>query len=175
MTDYHTAAPFDRPADEISLIPTGYRPAYSGPKTDLGRSAMAGGGNWAQRIGRHMLPDGSVAVPPRIAAWLEKRAGVTHDRRIALRDTDPTAYAVLAALRLAALYHCSGTGTELPAQQHRTQELRLWMSTSTAAALFGVTDRAIRKWIATGKLPATRHGGRWLINRNHLQALALSA
>jgi excisionase family DNA binding protein len=173
MTDHHTAAPFERPADEITLTSTGYRSAYLGPRAGLGHGALAG--DWAERIGRHILPDGSVAVPPRIAAWLEKRAGLTNDRRIALRDTDPAAYAVLAALRLAALNHFSGTGTKLAAQQHLTQELRVWMSTSTAAALLGVTDRAIRKWIATGKLPATRHGSRWLINRNHLQALALSA
>jgi len=172
MTE-HTTAPFDRPAGEISLTPAGYRSAYLGPRTSLGRGAMAG--DWAEQIGRHILPDGSVAVPPRIAAWLEKRAGVTNERRIALRDTDPAAYAVLAALRLVTLYDCSDAGAKLAAQQHLTQELRMWMSTSTAAALLGVTDRAIRKWIAAGTLPATRHGGRWLINRNHLQALALSA
>jgi excisionase family DNA binding protein len=175
MTDYQTAAPFDRPADEISLTPTGYRLTYPGPKADLGRSATAGGGDWPQRIGRHILPDGSVTVPPRIAAWLEKRAGVTDERRIALRDSDPAAYAVLAALRLAALYHRSDTGTKLAEQQHVTQELMVWINTSTAAALLGITDRAIRKRIATGRLPATRHGSRWLINRNHLQALMLSA
>lgn len=175
MTDHHTGAPRDRPADEISLTPAGYRFACPGHKDDASRRPMAGGGDWAQRIGRHILPDGSVAVPPRIAAWLERKAGVTRERRIAIRDSDPAAYEVLAALRLAALRSSSGCGTKVAAQQHLTQELRVWMNTSTAAALLGVTDRAIRKWIATGKLPATRHGGRWLINRNHLQALALSA
>jgi excisionase family DNA binding protein len=174
MTDYDPT-PVHAPVKEISLTPTGDRSDYLGPKAGLSRRGMTGGGDWAQRISRHILPDGSVAVPPRIAAWLEKRAGVTDDRRIALRDTDPAAYTVLAALRLAALYHCSGTGTQLAEQQHITEELAVWMSTSTAAELLGITDRAIRKRIAAGKLPATRHGSRWLINRNELQALALSA
>jgi excisionase family DNA binding protein len=171
MTE-HTTAPFDQPADEISLTPTGYRSAYLGPRNRVRRGAMAG--DWAERIGRHILPDGSVAVPPRIAAWLKKQAALTSAPRISVRDSDPLAYEVLAALHIAALSPRSDGGTNFAARQHLTEELTVWMSTGTAAALLGVTDRAIRKRIATGKLPATRHGSRWLINRNHLQALALS-
>lgn len=174
MSNHYTAAPFDQPAEEISLTPTGYRPISLGPKADLGRRAIAGGEDWAQRIGRHILQDGSVAVPPRIAAWLEKRAGVTRERRIAIRDTDPAAYEVLAALHLAALQYSSGCGTKIAGRQHLMQRLEEWISTSTAAALLDVTDRAIRKRIATGRLPATRHGGRWLIHREHLKALSLN-
>jgi excisionase family DNA binding protein len=174
MTDHHTAVPFDQPADEISLTPAGYRFAHLGNKADPSRRAMAGVGDWAQRIGRHILPDGSVAVPPRIAAWLESKAGVTRERRIAIRDTDPAAYEVLAALRLAALQYSSGTGTKVAGQQHLPQRLKTWVTTSTAAELLEVTDRAVRKWIATGRLPATRHGGRWLIHRGHLKALSLT-
>lgn len=173
MTDHHTAAPFERPADEITLTSTGYRSACVVPRAALGGGAMVG--DWAARIGRHILPDGSVAVPPRIAAWLKKQAALTSAPRVSVRDSDPLAYEVLAALHIAALSPRSGCGPEFAAQQHLTEELSVWMSTSTAAALLGVTDRAIRKRIATGKLPATRHGSRWLINRNHLQALALSA
>lgn len=173
MTDHDTPAPFERPANEITLTSTGYRSAYLVPRTGLGRGAMAG--DWAERIGRHILPDGSVAVPPRIAAWLKKRAALTSAPRISVRDSDPLAYEVLAALHIAALSPRSGSGPKFAAQQHLKEELAVWISTSTAAALFGVTDRAIRKRIAAGKLPATRHGSRWLINRNHLQALALSA
>ena len=50
------------------------------------------------RIQRRITADGSVIVPPRIAAWLERHAGVTGDRRIRLRGNDPDAYEVLAAL-----------------------------------------------------------------------------
>ena len=32
-----------------------------------------------------------------------------------------------------------------------------------------MTDRAIRKWIAQGRLPATRYGGRWLIDQTDLE------
>jgi hypothetical protein len=61
--------------------------------------------DWAQRIGRHVTAEGSVIVPTRIAHWLEQKAGVTGDKRISLRDTDPLAYEVLAALHIAALSH----------------------------------------------------------------------
>jgi excisionase family DNA binding protein len=129
---------------------------------------------WAERIGRHVTAEGSVVVPPRIAHWLEQKAGVTDDRRIAIRATDPLAYEVLAALHLAALHHRSGIGTKDAVAPQKPPQLELWLTTSEAATEMGVTDRAIRKWIATDRLPARRHGGRWLIKRNdiHIQALA---
>lgn len=131
--------------------------------------------NWSARIGRHITTDGSVLVPPRIAAFLEHRAGLTGERRILLRDTDPAAYEVLAALHLAALAHRSGDGTKdaepQPNQPHWTQ----WLTTSQAAQQVGVTDRCIRKWIRHNKLPATRHGDRWLINPHHLNIPKLTA
>jgi excisionase family DNA binding protein len=130
--------------------------------------------DWANRIGRHIVPNG-VVVPPRIAAFLEKEADVTGNRRMAMRDSDPLAYEVLAALHLAALHHRSGSGTKLVEPHRRTQELDAWVTTSAAAEQLGVSDRAVRKWIAAQKLPAMRHGGRWLINRIHLRALAHSA
>ena len=37
-----------------------------------------------------------------------------------------------------------------------------------------MTDRAIRKWIAQGRLPATRYGGRWLIDQTDLDVRALA-
>jgi excisionase family DNA binding protein len=130
---------------------------------------------WAQRIGRHLTADGSVIVPPRIAHWLEKHADVTDDRRIAIRGSDPLAYEVLAALHIAALIHGSANGTKPVVLQSCTQESDMWMTTAEAAAETGVTDRAIRKQIAADRLPATRHGGRWLINRNDLRIQALAA
>lgn len=122
--------------------------------------------DWAWRIRRHMTPAGAVIVPPRIASWLEERAGLTSDRRARLRDTDPAAYEVLMALHAVALDHRSGTGTNLAPAQPVRQESETWLTTIEAASLFGVTDRAIRKWCAKGRLPATRHGDRWLINRS---------
>lgn len=136
---------------------------------------ITGSGSWAQRIGRHILPDGRVVVPPRIAFWLEKQAGVTDNRRIVVRGNDPAAYEVLMALHIAALTHRSGVGTKVTEQQGYPEESNVWMTTITAAERMGVTDRAIRKWIAVGKLPAIRHGGRWLINHNNIRALALTS
>ncbi|MFF1875708.1 helix-turn-helix domain-containing protein [Kitasatospora herbaricolor] len=42
------------------------------------------------------------------------------------------------------------------------------MSTGQAAQLIQVTDRAIRKAIATGHLQATNADGRWRIHREDL-------
>jgi len=130
--------------------------------------------DWAERIGRHITAEGCVVVPPRIAAWLEQKAGVTGDKRISLRDTDPLAYEVLAALHIAALSHGSENGTKGVAGQPKQQESDQWLTTSEAATELGITDRAIRKQIATGRLPARRRGWQWQINRTdlHIQALA---
>ena len=129
----------------------------------------------AWRISRHMTPAGAVIVPPRIAAWLEERAGLTSDRRIRLRVTDPAAYEVLMALHVAALDHRSGTGTNLAPAQPVRPESEKWLTTTEAASLLGVTDRAIRNWCASGRLPATRRGGRWLINAADVKAPKLTA
>lgn len=133
------------------------------------------GGDWAQRIGRHIRPDGSVAVPPRIAAWLESKAGITADRRINLRVSDPEAYEVLAALHLAALSYGSDDGTKPAVSQGTAPELTMWVTTSHAAAQLGITDRAVRKRIDTGRLPATRCGNRWMIHAHHLKAITIAA
>jgi excisionase family DNA binding protein len=131
--------------------------------------------DWAERIGRHITAEGSVVVPPRIAAALEEKAGLTADRQILVRDNDPLAYEVLAALHLAALIHSSGSGTKLAAVQHGSKESDQWLTTTEAAAEVGVTDRCIRKWITTGRLPARQHGNRYLIDRQHLTIQALAA
>jgi excisionase family DNA binding protein len=118
-----------------------------------------------------MTSQGAVVVPPRLAAWLERTAGVSNDRRILIRDSDPLAYEVLAALHIAAAYYRSGAGTEQAAGSGNSRELRTWLTTADAASRFGVTDRAIRKWIATGRLPAIKCGGQWLLNSNHIQII----
>ena len=125
--------------------------------------------DWGSRISRSLTADGSVVVPPRVAAWLEKKAGMTSDRRIAIRSTDPDAYAVLAALHIAALSHRSDNGTKHVAAQSPQQQSDLWFTTTEVASLLRVTERAIRKWCAVGRLPATKIGGRWVINRNCLR------
>jgi excisionase family DNA binding protein len=132
--------------------------------------------DWAIQIGRHLTPEGAVLIPPRMAAWLETNAGVTSDKRILLRGADVEAYLVMAALHVAALAHGSGIGTKHATEQRCSQDLPMWLTTAEAAEqLGGISDRAIRKRIATGRLPATKFGGRWLLNRNDVriaQALA---
>ena len=130
--------------------------------------------DWEARICKRMAADGSVIVPPRMAAWLDQKADVTGDRRIALRDTDPVAYEVLAALRLASLAYRSGSGTKLAVVQPGRQESETWLTTVEAASMLGVTDRAVRKRIAAGRLPAVKPGGRWLINRTHIHIADLA-
>ena len=140
------------------------------PRTNanqLARGQVRRVNDWAWRISRHMTPAGAVIVPPRIASWLVERAGLTSDRRIRLRHTDPAAYEILMALHAAALdHHRSGTGTNLAPAQPGRQESETWLTNSEAASLLGATDRAIRNWCAGGRLPASRRGGRWLINRS---------
>lgn len=133
------------------------------------------GGNAAERIGRRITPDGSVIVPPRIAAWLNGKSGLTPERRIMLRGTDPEAYEVLAALHLASLGYRSGSGTKSREAHHNSPESETWLTTTEAARHVGVTDRCIRKWIADGRLPAKRHGNRHRVSLHHLNIRLLAA
>ncbi|MHA3021271.1 helix-turn-helix domain-containing protein [Mycobacterium sp. BMJ-28] len=103
-------------------------------------------------------------VPPRIAALLERAAGMTADRRARLRHTDPEAYVALSALHLAALRSDSGTKAAVP--QQNSADLTTWKSSAEAAETLGVTDRCIRKWCSTGQLRAVISGHRWLIDPN---------
>lgn len=118
------------------------------------------------RIAQHITGDGSVIIPPRIARWLEQNSGMTADRRIRLRDTDPEAYVALAALHLSALGSDSGTKDAAP--QSVSASLNMWMSTKQAAKALGVTDRCIRKWCTTGRLHAELVGAHWLVNPNSI-------
>lgn len=83
--------------------------------------------------------------------------------------TDPEAYEILTALRLASLQHRSDTGTETTATQTNPQQSTTWITTTQAAQQLGCTDRAVRKWCSNGRIPATRCGGRWLIQPHHLK------
>lgn len=98
-----------------------------------------------------------------------------------LRAADAEAYEVLSALRLSALGHeqnvfrATQQPTGVSASGHKNandksfqQQSNRWLTTTQAAQLTGVHDRTIRRWIVTQRLPANRHGGRWLIDRQHL-------
>lgn len=129
----------------------------------------------SEQIMARVLPDGSVNVPWRAAEWLEERAGVTEDRRLLLRESDPELYVALAALHLAAMSRgetnipCSACGPELAKCPNGIQQSEAeWLTTAEAAELAGRTPRCIRTWIAAQRLPAKRHGRDWRINRQHL-------
>jgi len=123
-------------------------------------------GSLESLIAARIANDGSVIIPPRIAHWLEVNSGMTADRRIRLRDTDPDAYVAFAALHLAALRSDSGTNDAAP--HSVTADSNMWMSTGEAAKALDVTDRCVRNWCKTGRLRAVLSGSRWLINRNTL-------
>jgi excisionase family DNA binding protein len=129
----------------------------------------------APQASKHVTADGAVIVPPRIAHWLETKAGITADWRDHLRDTDLVAHQVMAALHWAATQHRSGIGTNSPVAQRKRAESNVWLSTTEAARELRVTDRCVRKWISAGRLHATMSGARWLINRNDIHALNQTA
>ena len=61
-----------------------------------------------------------------------------------------------------------GTGLERDNRAEMPEEL----SPSQAAARLGATTRSVQRWIATGRLPARRIGGRWRVASDALDAFA---
>jgi len=107
-----------------------------------------------------------LVCPPRCAA--QQSGG----RPTGRRHVD--GYEVLAALRLAALAHRSGSGTKGATAQPDQEQSDLWLTITQAAQQAGVTDRCIRKWIAQHRLPAARRGDRWFIRRSDLNIQKLT-
>lgn len=110
-----------------------------------------------------------VIIPGRVAAWLERHLGL-NEVRINTRGTDAEVSNVLMAIHLAALEWRSaatGTVTVAPAEPASTSEA--WVTTTQAADLLAVSDRAIRKAIAEDRLPATRVGNAWRISREEVE------
>ena len=109
--------------------------------------------DWAWRISRHLTADGSVVVPARIAAWLEQRAGLTGDRRIACVIPIPRLRGPQ-ALHAAALNHRSGTGTKPTVAQAGRQESETWLTTTEAASYLALpTERFANGLPPAGFLP----------------------
>src|SRR5260370_33066825 len=48
------------------------------------------------------------------------------------------------------------------------------LSPSQAAARVGATTRSVQRWIASGRLPARRVGGRWRVASDAIDALVAS-
>lgn len=124
----------------------------------------------APRPTEHYLHgDGHVViVPARVAAWLERRVDLNRVR-IDARGLDPEIDAVLGALRISALVwrtSVNGTTPAEPAEPVAASDQ--WVSTNQAAIHLGITDRAVRKAIAAGALPAENTAGRWRIHRDDI-------
>lgn len=113
-----------------------------------------------------------VVIPARVCAWLERHARL-NEVRIRERGSDPEVDAVLVALRLAALtWRTTATGTPVAAKPEPASELNQWLSTTQAADILYITDRAVRLAISEKRLPATFVNGRWRITREDTQHFA---
>lgn len=140
--------------------------------------------NRPQPFVSHINPhDGSVVVPQKVAQWLHQRAPVPYELRLLLRERDPELYSVLTALRFSAMSDpeswpaTSGNGRQVAkaAATAQDSESEKWLTVKDAAAIAGVTDRAIRDWAASKKLTAEKHGRAWRISRTDLQAATHAA
>jgi excisionase family DNA binding protein len=108
---------------------------------------------------------GIVIVPGRVAAILERFARLDAFRK-EIRGRDSELDAVLIDFHAAAV---AWRSTEVGTTEAPKPELpRVWASTSEAATVLRIGDRAIRKAIAEGRLPADRVDGRWRIAREDL-------
>lgn len=113
-------------------------------------------------------PDAVVIVPARVAAWLATRTNLSKVR-ISARGTDPEVYAVLAALHRGGLqWQTRASGSEQRKEPEATPPSK-WVSTSKAADLLGITDRAVRLAIEEHRLPAEKHGRAWRIARTDIE------
>ncbi|WP_201408417.1 helix-turn-helix domain-containing protein [Mycobacterium paraintracellulare] len=149
--------------------------------TEVGAAAV----DWSQRFASHINPDGSVVVPPRIAQMLDQRVSLLSEQRKMLRSSDPEAYEILGALRLSGLGHeqnvfprpqMSGSGHDFDTSAtQQTESEHEQLTTPEAAERLGVTDRTVRRWCATERLPARWHGGRWHISEHDLSITQAAA
>lgn len=122
--------------------------------------------------------DGPVAViDGRVCAVLNRLLGLDKIRA-QVRGQNPQLDQALLAIHLAALAtESSSTGTNPapqpePVPQSKHQLNNDTVSTTTAATLLGITDRAIRKAIIEKRLTATNVDGRYRIPRDALERYA---
>lgn len=109
-----------------------------------------------------------VVVSGRLAAWLGRYANLAR-LRMEHRGVDPDIDDGLLALAVAGTAWrerrgggaASGTGEDGEPEPDPQSTL----TTTQAATLLGVSERAVRRACAEGRLDATRHGDRWAIDR----------
>ncbi len=119
-----------------------------------------------------------MAAPDWFAVWLETNTNLS-SRRVALRGLNPAADDALVALHSVATqwsFMASGSaagadsGTEQLLLPEPERELVAeHINVNTAADVIGISARAVRKAIAEQRLPASRIGSQWLIDRSAAQ------
>jgi excisionase family DNA binding protein len=120
----------------------------------------------------HGLDGPVVVLDARICAIIDRELDKF---RREVRGQDPQLDHSLRSIRLAGIrfIESSAAGTNVapqpePVSQSPQQLNDDTVSTSTAATVLGITDRAVRKAIDEKRLPATKIDGRWRIHRNDL-------
>lgn len=128
------------------------------------------------RPAEHLVHKGTVAViDARVCSLLNKLVGLDK-LRARVRGQDAQLDQALLAIRLAGVSYdessCSGTRVAAqPEPGPRLQgQLNETFSTSTAATILHITDRAVRKAIVEKRLQATLLDGRYRITREDLSA-----
>ena len=128
------------------------------------------------RPARWLTPSGSVVIPPTIASWLEKRAGITAETRGRLETTDPEARAVLVALHMSAMLAGSPASGTTDATAHPGQpQSDPWMTTTEVARALAMTESGIRKAIARQRIPAEKRGRQYFIRHTDVLAYKMTA
>lgn len=110
-------------------------------------------------------------IPGWACDWLERQTNL-HQQRVNLRGIDPSVDEVLQAIRYAAMSwrgseSGSASGTSLPDSPELAplSEVSSLLDTATAGGLIGISDRAVRKAIRSGRLHGQQIGGRWMVTR----------
>lgn len=109
-----------------------------------------------------------VFLPARICAALERVADLPRVR-VQHRGLDAELDTVLGDIRTAAArWRATATGSP-QAPPPEVGALSGWLSTTQAADLLGITDRAVRLAITEHRLNAEQVDGRWRITRENVE------
>lgn len=109
-----------------------------------------------------------VVVPERIAAWLDRHAGLTA-LRLEHRGSDPEVDQVLLALAVAsANWRTAAVGKD-PRQEVAVEPQSSWLTAAEIADRLGISSRTVRWACQTGRLPAERVGSQWQVSRTEYE------
>lgn len=121
------------------------------------------------RPAEHFVHNGVAIVPGWACDLLDQRLKLK-EFRAKVRGENTQFDQVLVAIRLAALeWRASATGSTEPATPEPVASSDQWVTTTIAAGLLGILDRAVRLAIKNDRLPAENQHGRWLIARKDIE------